>query len=110
MHLLVGKLSGRARAAFVALTITWVAVGPAVLEAANATDLPPAPLSCAGAKAVWQQSVHQQQVARATALAAAKAVAKSRARHQSAIRQQTLKNIQVAASKKYRAKVASAKI
>lgn len=110
MHISLRNFSGRARTALVALTITWVSIGPAVLEAANAADLPPAPMDCATAKAVWQQAVHQQQVARASALAAAKAVAKSRAHHQSATRQQALKNIQVAASKKYRAKVAGAKI
>lgn len=111
MHLLVSMLTRRARTALCALTVTaGLALAPALVPAAGATELPPAPMDCAGAKAAWVQAVHQQKVARAAALAAAKAVAKSRAKHQSATRQQTLRNIQVAASKKYRGKVATAKL
>jgi hypothetical protein len=111
MHLIVRTISGRARAALCALTITTsLTLAPALVSAASATDLPPAPTDCSTAKALWLQAVHQQHVAHAAALAAAKAVAKSRALHQSATRQQALKNIQVAASRKYWAKVSASKI
>jgi hypothetical protein len=111
MHLYVSKLTRRARTALCVLTITaGLALAPALVATASATELPPAPIDCSAAKALWQQAVHQRNVARANALAAAKAVAKSRLKHQSAARQLTLKNIQVAASKKYRTKVAAAKI
>ena len=111
MQLFVGRISGRAKAAICALSVSaGLALVPALAAPAGATDLPPAPISCSAAKAAWQQAVRQQKVARAAALAAAKAVVRSRALHQSATRQHNLKKAQVAASRRYHAKIAVTRI
>ena len=111
MHLHVTSLSRRARTVFCALTVTAaLTLAPAVMAGASATELPPAPIECGAAKASWQQAVRQQQAAHATALAATKALKKSRAAHQSAARQLALKNIQTAASKKFWSKAATTKV
>lgn len=105
------SLSRRVQSMLCALTVTaGLTLAPALALSASANELPPAPIECSAAKAAWQQAVRQQQAAHAAALAATKAVAKSRAAHQSATRQQALKNIQLSASKRYWAKTSTSKV
>jgi len=111
MHLLVSKFSGRARATFCALTVTAsLTLAPALVAAASATDLPPAPISCSAAKALWTRAGHLQNAARLDALKAAKRLARAKAQHQSSKRQAVLKASAVKAAKHYRSLVASTKL
>lgn len=93
----------RVQGALVALAVTGgLTLVPGLAGTANATELPPAPMTCAAAKAAWQHTAHQQAEARLTALKAAKRLARAKAQHQSAKKQAVLRASAVNASRHYR--------
>ncbi|MFL6174737.1 MAG: hypothetical protein ACJ716_17745 [Marmoricola sp.] len=111
MHLPVRALWRRLPGALLALAVAAGAtLVPALAGSANATDLPPAPISCSAAKALWKKAGHLQNEARLDALKAAKRLAHAKARHESANRQRVLRAAAVKAARHYRSLVASTKV
>ncbi|RNL77673.1 hypothetical protein [Nocardioides marmorisolisilvae] len=111
MHLLDAPLARRVQGAFCALAVTaGLMFVPSLAGTANATDLPPAPMSCSAAKALWKKSGHLQNQARLDALKAAKRLAKATATHQGAKTRAALKASAVKAAKHYRSLVAATKV
>jgi hypothetical protein len=111
MHLPLAPLARPAHGAFCALAVTaGLLLVPSLNGTANATDLPPAPISCSAAKALWKQAGHRQNDARLAALKAAKRLAKATASHESAKTRAELRASAVKAAKRYRTLVAATKV